>query len=130
MIIKKGTHKHNQVRKISDKLRIKEHILNNPQQQKKVNVKIDEVIGEGIYANFMMITHSPSEFILDFGRMMPGMPSVKVKSRILVTPQHAKHFMQLLQKNIENFEKQHGEIKVPGKVEDKDIGFKSTGQNT
>lgn len=130
MIIKKGTHKHNQIRKISDKLKIKEHILNNPQQQKKVNVKIDEQIGEGIYANFMMITHSPSEFILDFGRMMPGMPSVKVKSRILVTPQHAKHFMQLLQKNIDNFEQQHGEIKVPGKVEDKDIGFKSTGQNT
>jgi len=132
VIVKKGTHKHNQIRKISKNVKIKEHILNNPnqQQQKKVNVKIDEQIGEGVYANFMMITHSPSEFILDFGRMMPGMPSAKIKSRILVTPQHAKHFMQLLQKNIDNFEQQHGEIKVPGKVEDKDIGFKSTGQNT
>ena len=130
MIIKKGTHKHNQIRKISDKVKVKEHILNNPKQQKKVNVKIDEQVGEGIYANFFMISHSPSEFILDFGRLMPGMPCVKVKSRLLVTPQHAKHFMQLLQKNIDNFENQHGEIKVPGKVEDREIGFKSTGQNS
>jgi len=130
LIIKKGTHKHNQIRKISKKVRVKEHILNNPNpQQQKVNVKIDEQVGEGIYANFFMISHSPSEFILDFGRMMPGMPSVKVKSRILVTPQHAKHFMQLLQKNIENFETQNGEIKLPGKDEEREIGFKSTGQN-
>lgn len=130
MIIKKGTHKHNQVRKISKKFKVKEHILSNPNPQKKVNVKIDEQIGEGVYANFFMISHSPSEFILDFGRMMPGMPSVKVKSRILVTPQHAKHFMQLLQKNIDNFESQHGEIKMPGKDDDREIGFKSTVQNT
>ncbi len=130
MIIKKGTHKHNQVRKISKKLKVKEHILSNPNPQQKVNVKIDEQVGEGVYANFFMISHSQSEFILDFGRMMPGMPSVKIKSRILVTPQHAKHFMQLLEKNIENFENQHGEIKVPGKMEDRDIGFKGTGQNT
>lgn len=125
MIIKKGTHKHNQIRKISDKVKIKEHILNNPKQQ-KVNVKIDEKVGEGVYANFFMITHSPSEFILDFGRMMPGMPSVNVKSRVLVTPQHAKRLLDMLQKNLEGFEKQHGEIKLPGKEEDRAIGFKST----
>lgn len=129
MIIKKGTKKHNQVRKISDKVRIKEHILNN-QAQKKVNVKIDENIGEGVYANFFMISHSPSEFIVDFGRLMPGMPNAKVKSRILLTPQHAKHLMKLLEKNIENFENQHGEVKLPGNVEDKEIGFKGGGQNS
>jgi hypothetical protein len=131
MIVKKGTHKHNQVRKISNNLKVKEHILNtqNP-QPKKVNVKIDEQVGEGIYANFFMINHSQSEFIVDFGRLMPGMPSAKVKSRILLTPQHAKHLMLLLQKNIENFENQHGEVKLPGNVEDKEIGFKGTGQNS
>lgn len=101
-----------------------------PPQPQKVNVKIDEQVGEGIYANFFMISHSQSEFIVDFGRLMPGMPSAKVKSRILLTPQHAKHLMMLLQKNIENFENQYGEVKLPGNVEDKEIGFKGTGQNT
>jgi hypothetical protein len=130
MIIKKGTHKHNQVRKISNKVKIKEHIVNNPNPKQKLNVKIDEKTGEGVYANFFIISHSPSEFILDFGRLMPNMPSVNLKSRVLVTPQHAKHFMQLLQKNIDNFENQHGEIKIPGKDDDREIGFKSTVQNT
>lgn len=128
MIIKKGTHKHNQVRKISDKLKVKEHILNN-QNPKKVNVKIDEQVGEGVYANIFIINHSPSEFILDFGRLMPGMPSAKIKTRVLVTPQHAKHLLKLLEKNIENFENKNGEIKLPGSVNDKEIGFKSTSQD-
>lgn len=99
------------------------------EQQKKINVKIDEQIGEGVYSNFCMITHSPSEFILDFGRILPGLPSAKIYSRIVATPQHAKQFMKILQQNIENFEEKHGEISLPGKAEEKNIGFKATGQN-
>lgn len=99
------------------------------ENQKKINVKIDEAVGEGIYANFFMITNSPSEFILDFGRILPGLPNAKIYSRILTTPQHAKQFLHILQKNIDNFEKNHGEIKLPGTPEEKDIGFKSSGQN-
>ena len=91
----------------------------------KLNVKIDEAIGEGIYANFFMITNSPSEFIIDGGRIVPGLPNAKILSRIITTPQHAKQLLNLLQKNIDAFEKKNGEIKLPGKPEDKDIGFKS-----
>ena len=98
--------------------------------KKKLNVKLDEKVGEGIYANFFMISNSPSEFVIDFGRIVPGLPSAKIYSRILTTPQHAKQFLHLLQKNMDNFEDKYGEINLPGQPEDKDIGFKSTGQNS
>jgi len=124
---KKTKNKKNQIRNISKNLKIKEHIVNNPnQQQKKINVKIDEQVGEGIYSNFFMVTSSPSEFVIDFGRLLPGMPNAKIYSRVLATPQHTKQLLNILQKNVENFEKMHGEIKLPGKQEDKEIGFKAT----
>jgi len=124
---KKTKNKKNQIRNISKNLKIKEHIVNNPnQQQKKINVKIDEKVGEGIYSNFFMVTSSPSEFVIDFGRLLPGMPSAKIYTRVLATPQHTKQLLNILQKNVENFEKMHGEIKLPGKPEEKEIGFKAT----
>ncbi|HPR16768.1 MAG TPA: DUF3467 domain-containing protein [Candidatus Cloacimonadota bacterium] len=98
--------------------------MNNNKQQ-KINIKIDEQVGEGVYANFCMITHSPSEFIMDFGRILPGLPHAKIYSRIVSTPQHAKQFMKILQQNIENFEDKNGEITLPGVPETKDIGFKA-----
>ncbi|MCF7794097.1 MAG: DUF3467 domain-containing protein [Candidatus Cloacimonetes bacterium] len=93
--------------------------------KKKLNLKIDEKVGEGVYSNFCMITHSPSEFIIDFGRIVPGLPNAKIYSRILSTPQHAKQFLKILQQNIENFENKHGEINMPGMPDAKDIGFKA-----
>ena len=99
------------------------------ENKKKINVKIDETVGEGVYANFFMINNSLSEFVIDFGRILPGLPNAKIYSRILTTPQHAKQLLQILGKNIENFEAKNGEIKMPGKAEEKDIGFKNTGQN-
>ena len=75
--------------------------------KKKLNVKLDEKVGEGIYANFFMISNSPSEFVIDFGRIVPGLPSAKIYSRILTTPQHAKQFLHILQKNLSNFEDKH-----------------------
>ena len=93
--------------------------------KKKLNLKIDEKVGEGVYANFCMITHSPSEFIIDFGRIVPGLPNAKIYSRILSTPQHAKQFLKTLQQNIENYESKHGEISMPGMPDEKDIGFKA-----
>jgi len=98
--------------------------------QKKINVKLDEKVGEGVYANFFMITNSPSEFIIDFGRIVPGIPGAKIYSRIFTTPQHAKQLLKILERNVENFEKQHGEIKIPGKPDEKEIGFKNVGQNS
>lgn len=99
-------------------------------EQKKINVKIDEKIGEGIYANAFLVAFSNSEFILDFGRTVPHLADLRIFSRIITTPQHVKQFLKNLEKNIENYEKQHGEIKMPGSAEDKNIGFKSSGQNS
>jgi len=132
MIWKKGkstkSRKHNQIKTISKNLKIKEHIVTT-ENKKKINVKIDEKVGEGVYANFFMINNSPSEFVIDFGRILPGLPNAKIYSRVLTTPQHAKQLLNILEKKIEDFEKMNGEIKMSGKSEEKDIGFKNVGQN-
>ena len=83
---------------------------NNPQEQ-QINIELDEKTAEGIYSNLAIINHSPSEFVLDFITIMPGVPKSKVKSRIILTPQHAKRFLSALAQNIENFERSHGQIK-------------------
>jgi hypothetical protein len=71
-----------------------------------------------------MITNSPSEFVIDFGRILPGIPDARIYTRVVCTPQHAKQLLQILQKNIEGFENQFGEIKVQGVTENKPVGFK------
>lgn len=81
------------------------------QKDGQVNIELSEEIAEGIYSNLAIITHSNSEFVVDFVRMMPGVPSAKVKSRIVLTPQHAKKLLKALQENVSRFEAQHGEIK-------------------
>jgi hypothetical protein len=80
----------------------------NPNQ---INIELSEEIAEGIYSNLAVITHSNSEFVIDFIKMMPGVPKAKVKSRIVLTPQHAKRLMKALKDNIGKFEQQHGPIK-------------------
>ena len=95
-----------------------------PQPQQQLNIKIDDKVGEGTYANFFMITNSPSEFVIDFGRILPGIPDARIYTRVVCTPQHAKQLLQILQKNIEGFENQFGEIKVQGVTENKPVGFK------
>ena len=77
----------------------------------QINIELSEEIAEGTYSNFAVITHSNSEFILDFIRIMPGMPKAKVQSRIVLTPEHAKRLMFALQGNVKKFESIHGEIK-------------------
>jgi len=84
----------------------------NPQQQ--INIELTDEVGEGIYSNLAIITHSPSEFIVDFVKMMPGIPKAKVKSRIILTPQHAKRLFKALKENIGKYESLHGEIKDSG----------------
>ena len=81
---------------------------------KKHNIKIeiDDNIGQGEYVNFAVVTHSIAEFILDFIRVLPGIPKSKVKSRIVISPIHAKTFMLALQDNIKKFENKYGEIKI------------------
>ena len=98
---------------------------NQPMQQNQINIKIDEKVGEGTYANFFVITNSPSEFIVDFGRILPGIPDARIYTRVVCTPQHAKQFLGLLQKNIEGYENQFGEIELQAMPENKTVGFKN-----
>lgn len=81
------------------------------QQQKQINIELDEQIAEGIYSNLAIINHSVSEFVVDFISVMPGKPKGKVKSRIILTPQHAKKFLKALGDNVQRFEQAHGTIK-------------------
>jgi hypothetical protein len=84
---------------------------NNPANGNQLNIELSEEIAEGIYSNLAIITHSPSEFVIDFIKIMPGTPKAKVKSRIVLTPQHAKRLMKALKDNIGKYESTHGAIK-------------------
>ncbi len=77
----------------------------------QLNIELDETIADGTYSNLAIITHSVSEFIIDFNNVMPGVPKAKVKSRIILTPQHAKRLTKALADNVQRFEEAHGEIK-------------------
>lgn len=81
------------------------------QKQNQINIELDEHIAQGIYSNLAIINHSQSEFVLDFVAIMPGVPKSKVKSRIVLTPQHAKRLLKALGDNVSRFENAHGEIK-------------------
>ena len=76
----------------------------------KLNIELSEQMAEGEYSNLVMIGHSREEFILDFIRVMPGVPAARVKSRIIVTPRHAKRFLRALAENIDRFEDANGPI--------------------
>ncbi len=80
--------------------------------QNQLNIELSEEIAEGIYSNLAIITHSNTEFVMDFIRVMPGVPKARVKSRIVLTPEHAKRFMRALEENIEKFEAINGRIKI------------------
>lgn len=78
----------------------------------EIRVTLDDQTAQGEFVNFANIIHSPSEFIIDLGRMMPGKPEVKVYSRAIMTPLHAKQFLQALAQNISMFENKYGEIRL------------------
>jgi hypothetical protein len=77
----------------------------------QLNIEISEEIAEGTYANLAIITHSHAEFVVDFVNVMPGTPKSKVKSRIILTPQHAKRLMRAITENIQKYESVNGAIK-------------------
>ncbi len=86
-------------------------MADHKENQKSINIEIDESVAEGTYSNLAIVNHSVSEFVVDFINIMPGNPKSKVKSRIILTPQHAKRFAKALQENIKRFENENGEIK-------------------
>ena len=83
----------------------------NKPKQGQINIELDQDVAQGIYSNLAIINHSQSEFVIDFVSIMPGVPKNKVKSRIVLTPQHAKRFLKALGDNVTRFEQAHGELK-------------------
>ena len=81
---------------------------NNPNQ---LNIELSEEIAEGIYSNLAIITHSNAEFVVDFVKVMPGVPKARVKARVIVTPEHAKRLLGALKENIDKYEASFGMIK-------------------
>lgn len=82
-------------------------------QENSLNIELGSDVADGTYANLAIISHSFSEFIIDFVNMMPGVPKARVKSRIIMTPQHAKRLLKALKENVSKFEANFGEIPEP-----------------
>lgn len=80
----------------------------------QINIELTDEVAGGVYSNLAIITHSPTEFVVDFVSMMPGAPKAKVKSRIVMTPQHAKRLYKALADNISKYEASFGTIKEVG----------------
>lgn len=85
--------------------------MENQNQDQQINIELTEEVADGTYANLAIITHSFAEFVIDFVNVMPGVPKAKVKSRIVMTPQHAKKLMRALIDNVKRYETQNGVIK-------------------
>jgi len=83
-----------------------------PQPPQTIRITLDDQIAQGEYVNFANIIHSPSEFVIDLGRIVPGRNDVKVYSRVIMTPLHAKQFLDALAQNISLFEQKFGEIRT------------------
>ena len=81
-----------------------------PAQSNQINIELSEEIADGIYSNLAIIQHSNQEFVVDFIKVMPGVPKAKVKARIVLTPQHAKRFMRAMVDNVRKFESMYGDI--------------------
>ena len=91
--------------------------MEETQQPNQINIEISDDIAEGTYINLAIITHSQAEFVYDFVNVMPGTPKSKVKSRIIMTPFHAKRFMKAMVENVQKFEAVNGTIQDLGVVE-------------
>lgn len=91
----------------------------------QINMEIGEREAEGVYSNFVVISHSLSEFVLDFARILPGTPKSKVFARIVMAPPNVRSLLQALENNIKKYEDQFGKIRTQGEGSTKEIGFTS-----
>jgi hypothetical protein len=85
----------------------------NNKEQQGLQLELPQDVAQGEYANFAIITHSSSDFIIDFARVLPGVPKAQVKSRVILAPEHAKRLLAALQENIMRYEKEFGPIRIP-----------------
>jgi hypothetical protein len=83
------------------------------QQQGQLQIELPQDVAQGEYANFAIITHSSSDFVVDFARVLPGVPKAQVRSRVILAPEHAKRLLGALQENIVRYEREFGTIKIP-----------------
>lgn len=88
--------------------------MENQNKENQLNIELNDETAGGTYSNLAVITHSNTEFVLDFIQVMPGVPKAKVRSRIVMNPQHAKRLLNALQDNINKFENAHGQITDSG----------------
>jgi hypothetical protein len=93
------------------------------QTSQHINIELGEKEAEGVYSNLAIITHSPAEFIIDFTRVLPGVPKAKVHARVIMTAQHAKLLLRALEDNVRKFESKFGEIKVHAESPEGSIPF-------
>lgn len=82
-------------------------------QQQGLQIELPHDVAQGEYANFAIITHGSSDFVIDFARVLPGVPKAQVKSRVILAPEHAKRLLGALQENIFRYEREFGTIKIP-----------------
>lgn len=107
----------------------KEYMADEKKPKKgQINIELPEEIAEGTYSNLAIISHSNSEFIVDFVRLVPNVPKAKVKSRIMLTPEHAKRFTKAMIENLKKYEAQHGPIKEPKQQQMPPMNFTPTAQ--
>jgi len=78
----------------------------------QINIELSEDMAQGVYSNLVAINHSPTEFVLDFIQMMPGVPKAKVQSRVILTPEHAKRLLQALGENVSRYEQNFGDVRT------------------
>ena len=86
-------------------------------KQQGLQLELPQEVAQGEYVNFAISTHSSSDFIIDFARVLPGVPKAQVKSRVILAPEHAKRLLGALQENIIRYEREFGPIKIPNKQE-------------
>ncbi|MBQ2959425.1 MAG: DUF3467 domain-containing protein [Alistipes sp.] len=89
--------------------------MNEVKKPQGLEIQLDEQVAQGNYCNIALIAHSTSEFIIDFATMLPGLPKARVKSRVVLTPEHAKRLLLSLQENVSRYENSFGKINIPTK---------------
>ena len=87
--------------------------MNEKDNKQGLQIELTPDVAQGEYANFAIITHSSSDFVIDFARVLPGVPKAAVKSRVILAPEHAKRLLAALQENIMRYEREFGLIKIP-----------------
>ena len=97
--------------------------MSDKKEKKQVSIELPEELAQGLYSNLAVVNHSQTEFVVDFMSMMPGMPKAKVKSRVVLTPQHTKLLLRVLVDNVKKYESQYGEIKDTGKQQQVPLTF-------